>query len=788
MSYAAGVNLAKLSGIPLPCHNKLNDISINESGDLFVSGEGFVWRKSEREDHLKAAIRTGSGPIGVEALGTRGAIFMTDCDRFAVKKAKRRHGEQKMVAGVPGFRGTTDGLALKPFHELGFESFKYGGAGSSEASGKSDQGTETTALFERPTAIVKVGHYLYVADGLQRIRKISTTTNMVTTLDFKAKSPPRYLLHPMANHAGLNPTTSHTRAASIFSQSDVIWVIDEDGQTHLFSIAPNEGPALRPFSLHCCAWPILSIPGLDVTLVVLITARRATIQLWNMKLSPFSEIKMPKAQTLAAFEGKWSSNCIFKLCLATNTLYGWNGTEMHLRAYKDVLPTIFLETLRTATMAPSSAPKSNPNMFLRVGTDLSKLLITRSVPHDVQLTHALSQHTWYLHYGVMACHPGLETQEEVAIFLDILSNCLLPEDSIDALINYLYFKPFSIDDATKSCTETCHAICIAEEIGLDIDFLIRSTLDSQILVLMTGKEVSLIMATLWFDERIARSAKKRVLSVLGEKVRRLGSAEFLAYLNCFSFPENLTVKEASVATAELIAYLWARESQALSFVASTSSTTSSSLSLSYFHRPMNPQPTRIPAVPVEWNSDARSAEELLSLSATDYVFAIDGQPDLGFLVGKGWLMYPQWSWFARLVDAALNESKTRTIEMPAWMTSQLLLAIVGAPHGHDEFIRGLTADEMMLALEYARFLELVDSEGAPTTCFRTLIDWCKKSVLENIHDRNVFVMLSRYHRLEMKEEVEIAIQYIVQKKSTLPIDKFGTLDSDLVLQVVSRLR
>lgn len=708
---------------------------------------------------------------------------MTDCERFAVKKAKRRHGEQKMVAGVPGFRGSSDGLALKPFQEIGHDSYKNSGFVSSDSTELVS--ADSTALFERPTAIVKVGQYLYVADGLQRIRRISTTKNLVSTLEFKAKSPPRYLIHPMANHAGLNPTTSHTRSASVFSQSDVIWVIDEEGQTYLFSVDPSLETPPRPLSLQCCAWPILSIPGLDATLAVVVVNRRASIQLWNMKLSPFSEAKIPKAQAIAFMEGKWSNNCIFKLCLATNTLYGWNGMDSHLRAYKEFLPTIFLETLRTATMAPSSAPKSNPNMFLRAGTDLSKLLTSRSVPHDLELTHKLSQHTWQLHYGVLACHPGLETQLEVAIFLDIIANSLLPEDSIEALIAYLYFKTFVLEDINKSCTEICHAICIAEEIGLDIDFMIRSTLESQILQSMTGKEIALLMTTLWFEEKITRQAKKRVLSVLGERVRRLGSAEFLCYLDCFSFPENLTVKESSLATAELIAYLWARQSQTMSFVATTST---SSLTQTYFLRPTNPQPTRIPAVPIEWNKTAQSKDELLALSVTDYIFVIDGQPEIGYLVGKGWLMYPQWAWFARLVDAALNESKTRTIEMPSWMTPQLLLAIVGAPHGHDEFVRGLSTDEMMLALEYSRFLDFLDAEGSPVPCFRNLIDWCKKCVLEPIHERNVFAMLTRYHRLDMKAELEVAIQYIVQKKTTLPIDKLGTLESELVLQVVARLR
>ena len=751
-----------------------------------MSGDSFVWRKCEREDHLKAAIRTGSGPIGIEALGTRGALYLTDCERFAVKKAKRRHGEQKMVAGVPGFRGTTDGQALKPFHE-GFESFRSSG-GVMAAAAMDKPPAETTALFERPTAIVKVGPFLYVADGVRRIRRISTANNSVTTLDFHARAAPRHLLHPTANHAGLNPNTSHTRSASVFFQSDVLWVIDDEGLTHLISINNKGGSMPRPLTLPCSAWPVLSIPGLDITLAITVSNRKAFVQLWNMKLSPFSEAKFPIAQNLAVIDGKWSQNCIFKLCLATNTLYGWTGVDTHLRAYKEFLPNIFLETLRTATMVTASTPKSNPNMFLKAETDLSKLLLTRSVPHDVELTHKLSQRTWYLHYGVLGCHPGLETHDEVAIFIDIVTNSLLPESSIDTLINYLYFKAITIENPNEYATETCHAICIADAIGLDVDFLIRSTLESQILQVLTGKEVSDLLATLWFDERISRPPKKRVLSVLGERVRRLGSAEFLTHLASYSFPENLTVKEASLATAELVAYLWARESNPMSFVASTSSNSSSSGQMTFFHRPSNPQPTRIPAVPIEWNSSSSTEEDVLSSSSTDYIFTIDGQPDLGYLIGKGWLMYPQWPWFARLVDAALNESKTRKVEMPSWMTSQLLLAIVGAPHGHDEFVRGLSTDEMMLALEYAKFLDLLDAEGSPVACFRHLLEWCKKCVLEPVNDRNVFTMLSRYHRLDMKMEVETVIQYIVQKKATLPIDKLGILESDLVLQVVARLR
>lgn len=96
-------------------------------------------------------------------------------------------------------------------------------------------------------------------------------------------------------------------------------------------------------------------------------------------------------------------------------------------------------------------------------------------------------------------------------------------------------------------------------------------------------------------------------------------------------------------------------------------------------------------------------------------------------------LYHRWQWFRRLIDLKeCEESKTRIVHMPPWVTVNICTAILDSVMG--EFQSELSAEEACTVREFGAELDVCDFDDAPKFPFTSLHTYCIDSVTKVSRD------------------------------------------------------
>lgn len=102
-------------------------------------------------------------------------------------------------------------------------------------------------------------------------------------------------------------------------------------------------------------------------------------------------------------------------------------------------------------------------------------------------------------------------------------------------------------------------------------------------------------------------------------------------------------------------------------------------------------------------------------------FSVFGQS--GFLEVDAWVLYPQWSWFRRMIDSDMIEARTGVCELTN-ISSDFLLSIVRYLYTHDVDCAKTNADAVQEIEEMGALYGLTDNEGLPVQPFERFVFSC----------------------------------------------------------------
>lgn len=789
--------------------------------------------------------------FSLDAIGTPGYIWVADYDAHVLRKIDCQNDYVMATVGRAGSGGNYDGdvsdarlshprsviattimSMSNAFGPSSAPSFPTNTSKKGKSHHHHQNGSSSSARSSSTTSSPNPHHrsvhqsqinatdgsetVLFMASGTSQLRRVDLRTNKVSTLKLKSNNYEAMissgessvndlfnpsLVHPiLGGRSSSSPPNSASSRSPSHSSSSSLLGTHSSLPTSPRAVNPNAATSVvsslldfnKPTSNPCTTWAHTSRQATwrinletgdcsvlsDKYLYPLVCFEENVVLVvegirdWEYDISisvaycpPASEDDNGLNDTpvtlkrLGNLPGIWlDKKARFTYCHLTNMLYAWNITNGTLVRFSNVLPADLLHEL-----APSNGYVS----------DLSPLL-SSPIPHNLVVHHAASKRSWNLHSDVLACHAGLETKDRIRKLEATVQSSPLPASSINALINYLYHKRIDTTDLNKACTETCHVIALCEAVGLDTRFL-ANELATRIVAKMSNDAICQQLLTAWFNRDIEWSETSAVIVILVERIRK--HAQATTFLSSFDSLDLSDLPPARIAKrTAIVTHLISPATSLKQPTLSTFAPTIPAISLSIVGKASSKTGTE------------KNPTRYLS-SPTDFVFCIQGQLQAGFVVANGWRLYPRWHWFARMINAGLEEASTRVVYMPTWMTPTILLAILSAPHGTTHtHLSQLTIEEMAKILQHGKELGLMDPAGSAVSVFKALIKRCCDKVLEPLDHSNCFRMLTRLVQIGMEEKVEEALSYITTHQDQLSIKHIVLLDSELIEMLKKRLR
>ena len=425
--------------------------------------------------------------------------------------------------------------------------------------------------------------------------------------------------------------------------------------------------------------------------------------------------------------GNWKSengeSNTFLFAPSTNMLYAWNGSSRVLtRYYNLVTPSPDFVGLK-------ESPFSKPGLKF----DLSALRPTL-LSHDFQLESKNSKQIWNIHTDLLAVRLPTASIPKLSTIIQ-----KFPDNSITAFVDFLYFKPLVVGtDWISSMTELCHVIFLCEALDVKCSealVLFESLVEAH----LSPVETADILFQYWFDPEIEWSASSAVINVLARKAAKIENARLLEQTGLYPLTS-------------------CRRAMELAFKL----TSIGSWKLQDVHDSSNialPDPSsRILIDP-----------KLALQFKTDYIFGANHH----WTIAKGWILFPRWSWFKRLIDSGMEESKTRVVSMPPWVTVNIMHAIIKTVYQQNTGSVPLSEEEMTLILEKGSEIGLVDSSKYAITPFDSLIGRCNAMLLHRTTKFTCKRMLVLYHRLQLKAELESTLMFIKDEEVPLQLHEFA---------------
>ena len=430
----------------------------------------------------------------------------------------------------------------------------------------------------------------------------------------------------------------------------------------------------------------------------------------------------------------------FLFCPATNMLYTWNGADKSLKRYYSVISPHTLKLLDIHESAYSS-----PQLTL----DLSSLRPTL-LSHDLTLEHALSGQTWKIHKDILLLH---FEDHVLAKLPTLIRSTNIPASSISAFIDFIYLKPLAVGDWLTSVVELSHIIFLCEALGdelspdayvcADVHALFKAQIDAH----MSPAEAADMLLDFWLDSSIDWTIDSSVIRLLINKVVVLSEPERYDLLQSCKRPAS-DASRALVLGMEL---------------ATTKPSPEPIQGCNALNRDL-PSPTSRILI------DPKRALQ----HQTDFIFGASHH----WTIAKGWVLYPRWSWFKKLINSGMEESKTRVVSMPPWVTVNIMHAIIKTVYQQNTGSVPLSEEEMILILEKGSEIGLVDSSKYAITPFEPLVARCVAMILlpGTVTKETCLDMLKVYHRLQLEAGLDTTLRFIKGIKDDLPLLK---LDPEL---------
>ena len=335
--------------------------------------------------------------------------------------------------------------------------------------------------------------------------------------------------------------------------------------------------------------------------------------------------------------------------------------------------------------------RTNEASFRRnCAPDLTCLITSNVWPHELYVQHTASNGTWGLHYEIIDLHARqLSLKKTVLNIIRTVRYSPLPLASVDAFISYLYFKPIFHCENLDHVVRAAHVILLCSLVQLHVEFPAQ-LFQTRVIRKLSKEMLYDLLLGLCLDATAGWTAEHVVIQIILQEIdsRRLKP-------HFFNLISNHS--EASKATAILDVLKSSSSLPPLRFDGLSCSLRAYPLYEIYddtFYR-----------MEVD-----HADEEQRTMSPFDPAhflqpgeFAVTTQDSKRWIVTRLWMLYALWPFFRVRYDSEPMVRAKRRWRAPAWMTHNMLQAIVGATHNdlpYHHLIGGL-ADHQIVRFKEA---------------------------------------------------------------------------------------
>ena len=422
----------------------------------------------------------------------------------------------------------------------------------------------------------------------------------------------------------------------------------------------------------------------------------------------------------------------------TNTVVGWSKEDGLLLKIDH-----YLEPPPPAPIIPRKLAK-NWKRFLSEPIDFSSLIgspIVGNTPFEFKNSRRVIN----LHSRVLKLNKGL--QKKYKTILSALQTSDLPERSIEAFINYLYFKRISIDESTdiKSLSiEIGHVAWLCKEHGVEPSKVLFD-LYSLVLPRITTEDLVECLIECWSSSLMQWKATDSFIALLASHLRHSpdGPNSFALAIADSNLPENSFDPLTSLFNVENAAF-----------------PISKIIDFAYINR----GPKKLTR---EWKQTDDPSS--LLKRPRDFAFGVTGSNK--WIVLPAEYVWSQWSWFRHLVTSGLEESNTRIVRFQEPLTrivrfqeplEESLEILFSCLVRRDHW--DINPEDAEDALAEAKELELVDEEGLPTSSFAScFVNSLLNSSFKETRVQNRMEQMEAYYELGFSHKFKDLLDHILMK-------------------------
>lgn len=413
----------------------------------------------------------------------------------------------------------------------------------------------------------------------------------------------------------------------------------------------------------------------------------------------------------------------------TNTIVKWSKSHGLLLILGDYL--------QPPPPPPSIPPKlaKNWEKYLPIPIDFSSL-IESPIIGDIPFEFKKSGRIINLHSRVLKLNKGLKKRYKTV--LSSLETSELPESSIEAFINYLYFKRISVykDTYFKSLSLTIgHVAWLCQEHNVDASAILFD-LSFVVLPLIANGSLISTLIDCWASPLMQWTKTDPFITLIAAHLRYSpdGVKSFTAAVEDSDLPAKRVVPLMSLFTVE-----------------NAPVPISEIIDFAYFNR----GPKKLT---FEWQQTDDPSSLLRHPS--DFVFGLDDSDK--WIVLPAEYVWSQWSWFRRLVTSGLEESKTRVVRLNKSLEQSVLELLVSCLARCESL--PIDRKDTSYALANAKELEIVDDQGRPTSSFaHRYINTLLNAKFQETRAENRIAQLKAYSELGFSHKVEDLMDHITMK-------------------------
>lgn len=340
-------------------------------------------------------------------------------------------------------------------------------------------------------------------------------------------------------------------------------------------------------------------------------------------------------------------------------------------------------------------------------------LIDSSLVADIHIKHSISQQDLTIHSETFQLCLGLETLQRRLLLIETLEKTLFPLSSVRLFImTVLYMNTDITDLGLFSTVDISNAIAICDLVGLkssNLKNLMRNRLSqsdsaeqlvSDLINIITSSNIDTDLSTCGieevdfavekilsriFDLSLQGRASKSSLEDIIKTLRLNGIGDTI--INSLSSSKNSSNTELEpVSPLEMfpcvIEHIHTENAE------------------SFIKEIRNHRSDCSGKIPIYSSSSSTQR------SSNSFLFGISEHPEHGYFIVQGWLLYLQWSWFRRLINSKLEESRSGVVLMPSELSPKALRSILQAAHSMQIGPLDLALEDWKSIIEFSEQFEL----------------------------------------------------------------------------------